>query len=126
MKTLKGLEGLEALEELQDGTHTINLRKWQKNHRIQDQISKMMVADSTKTLNLKQQNLRNLKFLNKSLQGNHELRILDLTGSHMGNSSCVELSRLIESTNTIEVLNLSQNRIGTQGLQHICSALTVN
>ena len=85
-----------------------------------------MVADSTKTLNLKQQNLRNLKFINKSLQGNNELRILDLTDSHMGNRGAIEISSLIETTKTIEVLNLSKNRIGTQGLQHLCSALTVN
>lgn len=51
---------------------------------------------------------------------------MDLTDNKLGNRGAIEITQLIEHTTTIERLNLSKNRIGPSGLQHICSALTVN
>jgi Ran GTPase-activating protein (RanGAP) involved in mRNA processing and transport len=83
--------------------------------------------DKSRTqLALTSKSLQSVGFIQKFLQGYSDLKVLDLTDNKLGNRGAIEITQLIEHTQTIEVLALRNNRIGPSGLQHICSSLTLN
>lgn len=124
--------GLDGIKGLKSGTRTLILREVEKNSQIKNIIRdglRVGAADSLGTnnslLDLGKRQIRDIGFLDKFASFN-EVRSLDLTDNHLGNTGAAEIARLLERTDTIETLVLQNNRIGPDGLQHICSALAVN
>ena len=62
----------------------------------------------------------------KYLQSYDHLKILDLSDNDLGTKGTFDVCELITGSKTIEELNLRGNRITYEGLQHLCSALSVN
>lgn len=62
----------------------------------------------------------------KYLEAYDHLKILDLSDNDLGTKGTFDVCNLITASKTIEELNLKGNRITYEGLQHLCSALSVN
>ena len=81
-------------------------------------------------LTLRSQKINNLIFLQKFLHQNMDLsrlKVVDLGDNNLGKENASEICHLIELPGSkIETLILSNNHIGSSGLQHICSALVSN
>lgn len=119
---------IKGIKNIKSATKTHLQRELEFNKSIKKHIKSQDMRSGN--LTLRSQKLQGIGFLNKFLHQNinlKNLKIIDLGDNNLGKENALELCHMIEMKGTaFQKLILSNNRINSKALQHICSALVSN